>query len=287
VRVSFHDKKDIQIRLWDKYKSLSTIDPKTFESSISQNGSIIYISSESPAFNFHSCQHSSLEILIPNSYPQLITLTGIVKAGYVSIDGQNGKSLKSIDLIVEVGYIEVEQALTNYLSLSTELGVIEVSDTIVPFDTKIQTLFGSLRTFDLITKNFHALTQYGCSMHKNLIADTIKVDTKFGFSTILKSSSLEQAQDIDISTEYGGSTLAIDNPNVNFILGSKKGQMFVEFEDEEWKCKVDTFSNKTMNGKCSLKVIQKIQEKVNVKLSMNTKYGSSDLFIDHFESEDM
>jgi len=284
VSIEFEDRTDIFIRVWDNARSGQFVESNTFDSGVAINNSAVLIHSISPAFNFISCLHAKVEIFIPNSYHHNLSINGNVKVGMVKIEG-NGNKLVGIDINVELGKIHVEGVITsNTLSLTSEVGYIKVQDVDARKDAKIQSHTGIIRTNDLKAKNFASSAQFGCSRHHSLKADVAKLDTRFGFQFVDRISPRDNDVDIHMNTEYGKSFIIIDSANVNFTMGTSKGHMTVEYEDEDWDCKVDKSSPVFMNGKC--KDFSNKKDKSTVKIDMNTKYGSSKVIVDHIEDVD-
>jgi len=279
VHIGFHNKSTFDIRVWDMFRSLSLVDPKTFDSGVSLNNSIINIHSVTPAFNFKSCQHAFIEILVPNNYSH-ISLTGTVKMGLIQIQGNgHGISFSNIDIVVDVGAIEIKHVMSYSLSLAAELGAVKVSDTIVPIGVKLHTRTGIIRTNDLITKSIHSINDFGCSMHHDLVADNARFDTRFGWNSVHRPTSLTSKFNISMNTEYGRSLILLDSNEVNFTLGTKKGSMVIEYEDDRWNCHLDKQSTASLNGNCSPKKPTKIKGS-SAKIDINTKFGLSNLIVD-------
>jgi len=284
VHVDFEDRPDIFIRVWDNARASSYVLSDTFDSGVAINNSSVLIHSISPAFNFRSCFHAKVEIIIPNSYQHSLSINGNVKLGMVKIEG-NGNKLAGIDINVELGKIVVKGVVvSNSLSLTSEIGYIKVKDVDSRKDTKIQSHTGIVRTVDVKAKNFVSSTQFGCSKHYNLNAEVAKLDTRFGFQFVDRISPIDKELDVQVNTEYGKSFVVLDSSNIDFTLGTTKGQMTVEYEDEDWICKVDKSSHILMNGKCN--VLSTKKEKNVVKLAVNTKYGSSKVVVDRIEEDD-
>jgi len=290
VNVRVHSGSNIEIRVWDKVRSLSLVDNKTFESGVVLNHSTVYVKSITPAFNCRTCQHTAVEIFIPKSYPQAIAISGLVKVGYVNIISDISKNLGDVDVIVELGYIRARNLLSSSISLTTEVGAINVHNAIVQ-NVKLQVHTGSIETDELLTHNFHSVIQYGCTRHFELKGDKVKVDTKFGYSKVYEPSTLGKELDLTVNTEYGHSLVLLEFDQVNFNIGNSKGHMMIEYEDEDWTCKVEKNASPVlMHGNCTVKNIKTLSEnqKTSVKVNMNTKYGTADLAVDHFvEDEDM
>jgi hypothetical protein len=227
-----------------------------------------------------------LKILIPRNYPHAIAITGLVKVGSIKITGDIAKTLGNIDVVVELGYIQARNILSPSVTLTTEVGVIRAYSSIIQ-NVKLLAHTGSIETDDLLSHNVHSVVQYGCSKHFSLTADNVKVDTKFGFSKVVEPSTLGKELDLTINTEYGNSLLLIDSDKITFDLGTTKGNMVVEYEDETFLC---TMNNETspvhVNGKCSVVSATKENEISSTKIHLNTKYGTSALVVDHFDEED-
>jgi len=282
VSVEFHDQADFIVRMYDRAREHSPVDLNTFNSSIMKVKNTLNIVSEAPAFDFHHCQHSNIEILIPKTY-QKVSFSGFIKTGSISFFAENIANVGSIEIAVEAGFISVEQINAQSISLSTEFGVIEVAETVASNSMKLLANTGSIRTYDVITKDLQAVTKYGRSLHYDVVSDKILVDTKWGYSRIFEASSFTSNQDITMKTEYGKTMLMLNNPHINFSVGAKKGDMVVEFENDLWKCAVTSKNVTIVNGKCNSIENTKDNSKVNVNLS--TKYGVSYLLVDSIEDE--
>jgi len=286
VYIEHHEKSEIIVRIYDKHRAYTDIDHTQSISNISLAPHGIYISSESPAFNFETCQHASIQIFIPRNYPQKISITGVVKTGYVSIISDKFIELGPIDINVEVGYIFADQVNTQSLYVSTDLGMIEVYDSVAR-SVKLITHTGSIRTFDIVSKNFEAVTKYGSSTHKNIISDKILIDTKWGYSKIKKAYAFTTSQDITMRTEYGKSILKLKThqTNLNFTMEKKNGNIMVRNQnDESLTCQTAYNKNHSVlvghcisNEKEDSKKSTKSAHKVHVNL--DTKYGSSQLYL--------
>jgi len=272
------------IRVWDNARSSNHVHSDTFDSGVAISNSSVIIHSISPAFNFKSCYHAKVEIVIPNSYQQSLSISGIVKVGMVRIEG-NGNKLAGIDINVELGKIHVDGVVvSDSISLTTEIGYIKVNDVDARKDAKIQSHTGIIRTYDLKAKNFASTTKFGCCRHYNLNAEIANLDTRFGFQFVDRVSPLDKELDVHVITEYGKSFVVLDSSNIDFTLGTSKGHMTVEYEDEDWVCKVDKSSLSAMNGKCN--ILNNPQDKSIVKLDVNTKYGSSKVVVNNIEEDD-
>jgi len=286
VHVKYHQKDEFIVRIWNKARNKGYINEKTFDSGYTHivNNSI-NIHSITPAFNFKSCEHTSIEVLIPEKYPKLLTISGKVKLGSVLVEGLYQKSVSYVDFTVEIGKIDIHNIVSKSLSLSTEVGEIKVHDTIISQDTKLQTHTGSIKSFDLFTKTLNSVNQIGCNTHYSLVADNAKVETKFGYSKVYHASSLGKEIDLNINTEYGRSTIVSHTKNIDFKLGTNKGKLKVVYDDESWTCNIDK-SITQLNGKCNPQTAGKHDEISSAKLGMNTKYGYSKLIIKEQKQDD-
>jgi hypothetical protein len=284
VNVAFHNKSDIFIRVWDNARSKEFLDANSFESGVSINNTVIMIRSVTSAFNFRSCKHAKIEVFIPNNYHQVLSITGSVKLGWVHIDG-NGRALGNVDIKVEIGKLVIEHAsVSSHLNLNNELGFIKVWDIAATESAAIQSHTGIVRTYDVITKNFLSTSQFGCSHHVNLNANNVKMDTKFGFNTLDSIYPNDVvASFLEMKTEYGRSALYLDSSEVNFKMGTTKGNLAVEYEDDDWVCKLES-STHLMSGRCTS--IEKLATKSLVTIDMNTKYGTSFIVVNHEEEDD-
>jgi hypothetical protein len=282
VNVEFYDKPEILIRIYDKYRSEDLIDIKSFSSKISFSKGLVSIVSESPAFNYFSCQHAQIEIFVPKNYPKLISFTGFVKTGAVYFHGERTISVGSVDIVVEAGYIKAKHINSQALSLSTEVGVIKVKDVLSSVAVKLNTVVGFIKSKEIVTKIFHANTKYGGSMHKYVIADNILIDTHWGYSSVIDTLSFDKVQNIDIKTGYGKSFLLLNNPHLNFTLTSKKGDRIVEYEDENYICNtISNINHPVLSGKCNN--VHKNAPINKAIISMETEYGVSNLVVDDYE----
>jgi len=282
VDVEFYDKPDILIRVYDKYRSEDLVDLSTMTSNILIDKGLVKITSEAPAFNFVSCQHANIEIFIPKKYPKAISFTGFVKTGLVYFSGEHTIPVGSVDIVVEAGYIKVNHLNTEALSLSTEIGAIKVKDTISAVGMKLTTHTGSIETHEIVTKTLTTETKYGRSVHQGIIADNVNVHTNWGYSTVKNIVSFEKLHDINVKTSYGEAVIVSDNPHNNFFISSKRGEMIIDYEEDNFDCKI--FSNSTkvlLNGKCNI-----LDSKAPInkaKISVETDYGISKLVVDQFD----
>jgi len=285
VHISWTNATDIQVKIWDKLRSLHLVDQKTIDSGVSVNNSVLLIHSYSPAFNFHTCQHVAVDVLIPFKFAASLSIGGLVKVGEVSIRGESdvAQYLGNIDIVVEVGHIKVEDVKANSLTLSSELGHIAVVDSVVAQSVKLDVHTGSIKTNDISAKNMHSVNRFGCSYHYDLVSDNVKIDTKFGFSSVHKASTLGSELDLAIDTEYGKSLFvtSLDSHELNYTLSTTKGDVLLEYEDEFWQCAVQKSKNGVMNGKCLSTLKYK-----SVKVNMNTKYGQTTLIADNLEEQE-
>jgi len=288
VHIGWTNSTDIQVKVWDKLRSLHVVDKKTIDSGVSIiNNSVLLIHSYSPAFNFHTCQHVAVDVLIPYKLAASLSIGGLVKVGKVTIRGDTDitKYLDNIDVIVEVGHIKVVDVKTNTLTLSSELGAIEVVESVVTQSVKLDVHTGSIRTHDLFTKNIHSVNRIGCSHHYDLVSDKVKIDTKFGFSSVHQASTFGRELDLDINTEYGKSLFvsSLDSHELIFNLSTTKGNVLLEYEDEFWQCAVEKSKNGVMDGKC----LSTLKDKSVIKVGMNTKYGQTTLIADNLKEKDV
>jgi len=279
VNIKYHEKPHITIRHFDRFKRGHVFDAKTAHSAVSIHNGLISILSENSAFDFSSCQHSSVDILIPTAYSRAISFTGVVKTGAVFIEGDRTIPAGAIDIIVEAGYIKADNLNALALSLSSEVGIIKVKDALSASGVKLNVQTGSIKSKNIVTKTFNANVKYGLSSHKDLTADTVNVETTLGYSTIKDVSSFEKLQNITIKTVYGKSLLLLENPHVNFQLSNKKGNLLIDYKENDYKCNV--FLNKTVNvlgGKCNT-----FSEKATdnqAYISIDTTYGNSEITMD-------
>jgi hypothetical protein len=235
VNIDFHDESDIKVRLYDRFRSYDRIDRSTIQSSVSVNNGVVFIQSESPAFNFHTCQHASIEILIPSSLRTPIAIAGVVNTGYVKIQGADGASLSSVELVVQAGKVDLDEVVAKSIYVSSSIGCLNVKHSIASNYIKLLVQTGSVRTHDIITKDLQAVTQYGRSLHNGIVADKVHVETKWGYNYVVESSPLSNEQTIDVITEYGSNLLYVSSPKVDFKLNTKKGYLVVDYENENWE----------------------------------------------------
>jgi len=279
VEVYFHNASTIDVKLWDKSRSALHRDAHTFDSGIKAINSTLNIYSYSPAFNFKSCHHASVEIYIPNAHRRVFSLSGNVKLGSVQIEGTmysypGKRSFSNIDITVEMGTIDVNHAiLSDSLTLKTDFGSIDVSDIFVNQTVKLQTHTGSISSSLVETKNFNAITQIGCSIHRSLMADTMNVDTKFGYSNVKFPEHLGKEGHISISTEYGKSKLIMGAlVNTDFDVSTTKGKETVKNEKCIFYLPIAMSPN---YGLCNI-------TEENAKFSkvvMKTTYGNAELVL--------
>jgi len=271
VYVDFHNRSDIFIRVWDNARTRDHVDSNTFDSGVSINNTSVVIHSVTPAFNFRSCQHAKIEISIPKNYPTALSMSGIIKVGMFHIEGKD-QFLDNVDINVEVGKIDVVHLVANTLSLTSEIGFTRARKVWTLQSTKIQSHTGIIRTSDVITNSFKSVTQFGCSKHNDLSAENAKIETRFGFTSVIKATG--KHLDLSLNTEYGKSFVLIDSTNVTFNLGTTKGKMKVKYEEEKMNCKVDKSVLTAMKGSCDVKAGES-----NVKVDIDTKYGKAALVV--------
>jgi len=279
VNIGFHEKPHITILHFDRFKKGHVFDAKTANSVVSIKNGVISILSENSAFDYSSCQHSSVDILIPRKYSHAITFTGVVKTGAVFIEGERTVPLGVIDIIVEAGLIKANNLNAISVSLSSEVGIIKLEDTLAASGVKLNVNTGSINSKHIVTKTFNANVKYGLSRHKDLTADKVIVETNLGYSTLHDVSSFEKVQNVSVKTEYGESLLLLNNHNVNFSMSNKKGNLLIDYKENEYKCHV--FLNKTVNilgGKCN--TYSKKATENNVYISVDTTYGNSNINMD-------
>jgi len=279
VNIGFHDKPHITIRHFDRFKKGHVFDARTANSEVTIKNGVISILSENSAFDYSSCQHSSVDINVPRKYSHAITFTGVVKTGAVFIDGERTVPLGAIDIIVEAGLIKANNLNAMAISLSSDIGYIKVEDTLAASGVKLNVYTGSIKSKHIVTKTFNANVKYGLSHHKDLTADKVIVETILGYSTLLDVSSFEKVQNVSVKTVYGQSLLLLNNPNVNFSMSNKKGNSLIDYKEHEYKCNV--FLNKTVNvlgGRCNTN--SKKATENNVYISVDTTYGNSNINMD-------
>jgi hypothetical protein len=278
VNIMFHDKAHIAIHHFDRFKKGHVFDPKTAQSTVTINNGLISIVSESTAFDLSSCQHSSVDIIIPKKY-KAISFTGTVKTGAVYINGDRSVPVGSVDIIVEAGLIKANHLNSLALSLSSEVGIIDVKDTLSASGIKLNVHTGSIKSERTVTKTFNANVKYGLSHHKDLIADVVIVETNLGYSSVGDVSSFEKLQNVSVKTVYGKSLLLLNNPHVNFHLSHKKGNLLIDYKENEYKCNV--FLNKTesvLGGSCS--VLSRNAPVNQAFVTIDTLYGNSQIVMD-------
>jgi len=279
VNIGFHDKPHVTIRHFDRFKKGHVFDAKNAHSTVSINNGLISILSENSAFDFSSCQHSTVDVLIPRKYSRPISFTGVVKTGAVFIEGERTIPVGAIDVIVEAGYIKADHLNALAISLSSEVGIIKVMDTLSASGVKLSVQTGSIKSKQIVTKTFTANVKYGLSSHKDLTADLINVETNMGYSSVKDVSSFEKLQNITVKTVYGKSLLLLNNPHIAFSMSNKKGNLLIDYKQEEYKCNV--FLNKTVNvlgGRCN-NFSQKATEN-QAYVSIDTTYGNSEITMD-------
>jgi len=277
VDISFGNESFIYVKVWDNARSRLHVDQNTFDSGVTINNSKIFIHSITPAFDFNKCIHAQVEIVLPNKYARSISLTGVVKMGMVRIEGDNKNTLDNINVNVELGKVYIADVIATSISVSSEIGCIHIQDSIVSQNTKIQTHTGIIKTYVLITKTLQSINQFGYSGHYNLIADSSIMETRFGFTKVSDATSLGKDYELNLSTEYGNSLVYLHS-DVDFNMGTTKGNLLVEYEDESYTCKLDKSSVSLMNGNCTPKL--PFNETLpKAKLNMKTHYGGSILIV--------
>jgi len=295
VNIRFHNSSNILVKVWDNARSRSYVDQNTFDSGVTLKDSTISIHSITPAFDLKSCIHAKVEVFIPFNHPQQISLTGIVKAGMVHIQGKKGK-LGKVDITVEMGRVDIENIEAQSLSVLTDLGSISVDVAIISQNVRLQAHTGGIKTFGIISNTFHSLAQFGYTLHYHLKALNSVVNTKFGFSKVVRSSidisvpenvhsNTINENELSMKTEYGRSILHLKSQNVDFQLLNTKGHMLVEYEDEFTCTLANNTSLTQMIGKCTPKIEHFI--KSTTKVVIETKYGESNLVVEReFEVQD-
>jgi len=278
VDINFHDGSDVIVRLYDRFRSYDSIDRNTIQSNISVVSGVVFIRSESPAFNFYTCQHASIEVLIPSSLRNPIAISGVVNTGYVKIQGADGVSLSSVELVVQAGKVDLDEVVAKSIYVSSNIGCLNVKHSIATNYIKLLVQTGSVITHDIITKDLQAVTQYGGSVHNGIVADKVHVETKWGYNYVIESSPLSNEQKIDIITEYGSNLLYVSSPKVDFKLNTRKGYMVVDYENENWECKVHNSTMSILNGKCS--TLEKSDSNSRSEITIKSTYGTSNLIID-------
>jgi len=279
VNIGFHDKPEIEIHHFDRYKKGHLFDANTVNSKISNDQGLITIISESPAFDFSSCQHTSIDIFIPRKTSRHISLTGIIKTGAVYIFGEHSIPVGSVDIIVEVGYIKVKHLNAQALSLSSEVGIIKAKDIMAASGIKLNVNTGSINSNQISTKTLNANVKYGVSRHSSVVADLVNVETNWGYSSVKDVLSFEKNQKIYVKTVYGKSLLLLSNPHIDFAMSNKKGELLIDYKQKEYKCNV--FLNKTVSvlgGKCNSLIKD---APVNIAfVSIDSVYGISEMKIE-------
>jgi len=276
VNVQFHNESFIKIRVGDNARGRSYIEQDTFDSGIVVQNSTIFIHSRTPAFNFRTCFHANIEIFVPYGNTNL-SLSGIVKVGMVHIEGS--VMINDIDIIVEVGKIEVERVNPKSISLMSDIGYIELKDSVAFNSIKLQTHTGFIRTKNVTSRNIQTLNLYGYSFHHGMVANNAKLDTKFGYSDISGVLPYSHELDLSVKTEYGNSKLEIKVNHLQFNLGNTKGQMMLKY-DSLWDCTIDHYYSQ-MWGNCTLdsNFSQIWRLNSSTKVDLNNKYGECQLII--------
>jgi len=284
VYISYHNESTFDIKLWDKARTKLYVDEHTFDSGIVVVNNSIRIHSYSPAFTTKSCHHASVEIYIPNKYPKEISITGNVQLGYVVFEGSFEKksSLSNINIAVEMGIIDVSNTiLTKSLSLKTELGSIVVSDVITTESVKLQTHIGSIRSNTVLTKKFYAMTYIGCSCNHDIVADFVELVTQFGYTTSTYPQSFGSEMEINMKTGYGRSYLKLFSSNLTFDIATTKGKVKVSQNGadirEGWNCTLLESTHNLMNGNCSTPILSPVTHSSAKRVHMKTQYGVAKL----------
>jgi len=281
VHVSFHDKPEIKVVVRERFRTKGLMDMKSFSSGVRLNNGIVSVTSEGPAFDLKSCQHANIEIYVPKKYPHPISFTGVVKTGYISMDGDYSVPIGFFDVIVEAGCVKVKNLNAQSVRLSANVGYVCMKDSIAVVGAKLDVLVGSIKTREIVTKDFIAIAKYGYSRHSDIIADNININTEWGYSSVIDAISFSPLQNININTGYGKSFLMTSNPHLNFTLENKRGQNVVVYEDDHFACNGEKSKSNAhlLNGKC--KGLHLKKETKNVAIAtMNTAYGSSSLLVD-------
>jgi len=276
VNIQSHDKDHILVHVYEKYRHPDLVDMKTFSSGVTTRDGVVTVISESPAFNFHSCQHSKIEIYIPKKYHS-ISFTGFVKNGYINFHGLYTSPVGNVDMVVELGYIKINNLNAKSLSLLNKFGVISLTESIIAHDVNLQGHTGAIHTNFVISKEFFANLKYGCSRLLQIVADKIEVNTNMGYSYV-SSSPFTTSQKIAINNEYGRSTLRLYHSVKNFTIESKRGKNILSYEDKSITC--HGFKNRTtsslLSGSCNFKNTKGSESEVSIK----TNYGESKLIVE-------
>jgi hypothetical protein len=287
VNILFHDNPHISVTLLSKYRDGSFIDKRTVSSSMKVTDGVLNIVHESPAFDFTTCQHAAIQILVPKKYSKSISLTGVIKAGILSIDGDSMSNIGNIDVVVEVGKILIERISAKNISLTSEIGLIKVYDTMTSGSLNVNAHVGFFKSIDLVVRQFISDIKFGGSCHTNIVSDKVVIDTKYGYSRVAGVSSLSLVNEnfnVDISTHYGKSTLFLENDQVDFSIGNKRGVIDLEYEDNEYKCGVVSKTGTGMKGTC--KDIELIKDsKSKAHINVNTDYGNSLIHVESLEQD--
>jgi len=285
VNVLFHDNPHISVTLLNKYRSEHLIDKRTVSSSMQVTNGVLNIFHESPAFDFHTCQHAAIQVYVPRKYSKLISIAGVIKTGILTIDGENLSTIGNIDMVVEVGKIKVESVSAKNITLTTDLGLIKVYDTMTSGTLKVNAHVGFIKTIDLVVRQFVSDVKYGGSCHKNIVSDKVNIDTKYGFSRVSGINSLSLVNyhfNVNISTHYGKSFLYVENDQLDFNIGNKRGVIDLEYEDSEYKCGVVSKTSTNMRGTCKDYELMK-ESKNKAQININTDYGNSLIHVESIE----
>jgi len=287
VNVLFHDNPHISVTLLSKYREGSLIDKRTVLSSMKATDGVLNIFHESPAFDFTTCQHAAIQILIPKKYSKVISITGVIKVGMLTIDGDSMNKIGNIDVVVEVGKINVKRISAKNISLTSDIGIIKVKDALASGSLNVNAQVGYFKSKDSVVGQFKSEIKFGGSYHKNIVSDKVVIDTGYGISRVSGVSSLSLVNEnfnVDISTYYGKSTLFLENDQVEFSIGNKRGVIDMEYEDDEYKCGIASKTGTGMKGTC--KDIELIKDSKNkAHINVNTDYGNSLVHVESFEKK--
>jgi len=288
VKVLFHDNPHISVTLLNKYRSEHLIDKRTVVSSMKVTDTVLNIFHESPSFDFHACQHAVIQVLIPKKYSRVISITGLIKTGALIIDGDSMNNIGNIDVVVEVGKIQVERISAKNISLSSDIGIIKVYDTMSSGAMKVKSHVGFFKSIDVVVRQFESAISFGGSCHSNIISDKVVIDTKYGFSRVSGVSSLSLVNEnfnVNISTHYGKSFLYLENDQLDFNVGNKRGNIDLEYEDEEYKCGIASKTSTGMKGTCKDFELMK-ESKNKVHVNVNTDYGNSLIHVESITQDE-
>jgi len=285
INVLFHDNPHISVTLLNKYRYEHLIDKRTVSSSMQVTNGVLNIVHESPAFDFNTCQHAAIQVYVPKKYSKLISITGLIKTGILTIDGDNLSTIGNIDIVVEVGKIKVDSVSAKNITLTTALGLIKVYDTMTSGTLKVNAHVGYVQTMDLVVRQLVSDVKYGGSSHKNIASDKVNIDTKFGYSKVVGVNSLSLVNDhfnVDISTHYGKSFLYLENDQLDFNIGNQRGVIDLEYQDNGYKCGVVSKTSTNLRGTCKDFELMK-ESKNKAKVNINTDYGNSLIHVESIE----